>query len=120
MKTFKISILLLSVLLLEGCGFVPTTMRHDSTVLTNVTLSQNNFTVLGQVEAAASSTYILGFGGLSKQLYGQAKNEMIKKAGLKGRARAIANVTYEKHVAFYLVVEVVTVTATGTVVEFTD
>jgi hypothetical protein len=120
MKTVKLSAVLILTLLLSGCGFIMTTMNHDNTMLTNVELSQNNFVVLGQVEGVASSTYVFGFGGLSKQLYAQAKNEMIKKANLKGRSRAIVNVTYEKHVAIYLILEVYTVTATGTVIEFTD
>jgi hypothetical protein len=120
MKTLKITFAFFFMLLLSGCGFISTTMNNDNTMLTNVTLSQNNFSVLGQVEGVASSTYIVGFGGLSKKLYAEAKNEMIRKANLKGRARAIANVTYETHVAIYFIVETITVTATGTVIEFTD
>lgn len=120
MKTFKITIALCSILLLSGCGFITTSMKNDNTLLTNVTLSQNNFTVLGQVEGEASSTLILGFGGLSKQLYGKAKNEMIRKAGLRGKARAIVNVTYETHLSIMFVLQTTTVTATGTVIEFID
>lgn len=93
-------------------------MTHENTALTNVELSRKNFVVVGQVEGVASSTYVLGFGGLSKQLYTKAKNEMIRKANMRGKARAIVDVTYEKHVAYYVFVAVHKVTAVGTVVEF--
>jgi hypothetical protein len=119
MKTLKITIVLICMSVLSGCGFIGTQMANDTTMLTNVELSQKNFAVLGEVEGVASTRYILGFGSLSKQLYAKAKNDMIRKAGLKGKARAIVNITYEKHSSFYVFVVVSTVTATGTVVEFT-
>jgi hypothetical protein len=119
MKTLKIGIVFICMLALPACGMWSTSVRHEYTALTNVELSQKNFVVLGPVEGVAQEMYILGFGGMSKQLYGKAKNDMIRKANLKGRARAIVDVTYEKHTAFYLVAHICTVTATGTLVEFT-
>jgi hypothetical protein len=118
MKILKISIALICMSVLPGCGFITTMMTHENTALTNVELSRKNFVVVGQVEGVASSTYVLGFGGLSKQLYTKAKNEMIRKANMRGKARAIVDVTYEKHVAYYVFVAVHKVTAVGTVVEF--
>ena len=119
MKTLKITIVFICMSVLSGCGFITTRMLNDTSMLTNVELSQKNFVVLGEVEGSASSRRILGFGGLSKQLYAKAKNDMIRKASLKGKARAIVNITYESHSSFYVFVIVSTVTATGTVVEFT-
>lgn len=119
MKTLKIAIVLICMSVLSSCGFILTNMANGNTTLTNVELSQKNFVVKGQVDGSSSHWYIIGFGGLSRQLYAKAKNEMIQKASLKGKARAIVDITYETHVAFFVVVEIRTVTATGTVIEFT-
>jgi hypothetical protein len=119
MKTLLLAISLAALLLLSGCGVTGTAIANGNTTLTNIELSQKNFTVLGQTEGEASDMYILGFGGLSKNLYGKAKNDMIEKANLKGKARAIVDITYETHTSFYLVVALYRVTATGTVIEFT-
>ncbi|MDR1356812.1 MAG: hypothetical protein LBJ58_03980 [Tannerellaceae bacterium] len=120
MKKITFSLLLVCALILSGCGVTTTAMINDNTTLTNVELSKKNFVVLGQTEGVSSSTYILGFGGLSKRLYGQAKTDMLQNAKLRGKARAVVNITYDTHVSFYLVLSVYTVTATGTVIEFTE
>ncbi|MDR1880933.1 MAG: hypothetical protein LBQ78_08375 [Tannerellaceae bacterium] len=119
MKRVKVFIALICVLALSSCGYTKTAMTHGNTALTNVELSQKNFVVVGQAEGVATNSYVLGFGGLGKRLYSQAKNDMIQNAKLKGKARAIVDITYDKHVAHYVFFQVYTVTATGTVIEFT-
>ncbi|MDR1500024.1 MAG: hypothetical protein LBI58_03490 [Tannerellaceae bacterium] len=120
MKKVTFAILLACALVLPGCGVTSTAMINDNTTLTNVELSKKNFVVLGQTEGVSSDMYILGFGGFAKRLYGKAKTDMLQKANLKGKSRAVVNITYDTHIAFYFFVNVYTVTATGTVIEFTE
>jgi hypothetical protein len=92
-----------------------------ATSLTNVQLSQNNFKVLGRVQGSANNWYLFGFGGLlSQSLYSEAKGEMISNANLAGYPRAIVDVTYDRHVRTILVWADHKITATGTLIEFTD
>lgn len=66
--------------------------------VTNVTLSQKNYKVVGLVTGKAQATYVLGIGGLShKALVAMAKADMLKQANLMGSARAVVNVTTEEN-----------------------
>jgi len=106
---------------LTGCGVSSTAGSNSATSLTNVQLSQNNFRVIGRISGSANNWYVLGFGGLlSKHLYGEAKNAMLRKADLTGRARAVIDITYDTHVRTILLYSDYTVTCTGTLIEFTE
>jgi hypothetical protein len=108
------------LLALSGCGINTTVMNNNNTSITNVELSKKNFVVLGRVDGQASDMYVLGFGGLSKVLYGRAKNDMLQKIKMQGKARAVIDVTFDVHTSFYLLLFFQTVTATGTIIEFTE
>ena len=91
-----------------------------NTARTEVVLSQNNYRVLNQVEGTSESTYILGFGGCSeKSLKDNAVNDMFSKVSLKD-GQAIANITFTTSVKTVLgIYTEMTVTAHGTLIEFT-
>ena len=115
-------ILIVLPLLLSSCGTNLTTFFNASESMTQVELSENNFPVVERVMGESNNVYIFGIGGLSnKALLGQAKNDMMEKAGLVGTSRAMVNITYDRHVSgvppIYYEVKV---TATGYVIEFTD
>ena len=115
-------VFVLSSFLLSSCGTNLTMFYNSANEMTQVELSENNFTVVERVTGESDNVYILGIGGLSnKDLLSQAKNNMMEKAGLVGTSRAMVNITYDRHVSgfapFYYEVKV---TASGYVVEFTD
>ena len=95
---------------------------NSSAVLTNVELSKNNFKVIGSVKGSASNWWIfLIFGGMKKNILGQAHQQMLAEAKLEGTSKAVINVTYDWHKMFVLIFfGKSTVTAHGTVIEFTS
>jgi hypothetical protein len=112
--------LLVCLVMLSSCGITTSHVSNNVTTVTHVQLSQNNFRVIGRVSGSAKNWYILGFGGLlSRNLYGKAKDNMMRKVDLTG-ARAIIDVTYDTHVREIIVYGDYTVTATGTLIEFID
>jgi hypothetical protein len=88
---------ILIVMLFSSCGMntaLTATLNYN---VTNVTLSQKNYKVVGLVTGKAQATYVLGIGGLShKALVAMAKADMLKQATLMGSARAVVNVTTEE------------------------
>ena len=110
---------LVGMLFLTSCGVhFPLTHNLNQNV-TNVDLSQNNYTVIKTVTGEAEAKYILGFGGLKKRsLMELAKKEMITEAEMDGKSRALTNVTVEVYVKSYLFVTHRKVVVSGQVVEF--
>ena len=95
-------------------------MTNNATTLTNVELTKKNFKVLARVEGEASSTYVLGFGGLSNALYTRAFDNMMNKVKLQGRARAVVNVMYDTEFNTYFLFSTRKVKAIGYLIEFTE
>ena len=122
MKKFLFSLIaLMGVLMFGGCSthFYPTFNSNLSK--TDVVLTQKNFTVVGQAEGTASTTLVLGIGGLSKKaLNGNAVAAMYENAKLTG-SQTIVNVNIKSSSAgcapFFVHT---TYTATGTIIEFTE
>jgi hypothetical protein len=122
MKVVLSLVCIAGIISFTGCGVSTTAGVNSATSLTNVQLSQNNYRVIGRISGTANNWYVLGVGGLlSKNLYGAAKNEMLRKADLNGKARAVIDVTYDTHVRSILIFYAdYTVTCTGTLIEFTE
>jgi PBP1b-binding outer membrane lipoprotein LpoB len=94
-KVFLISLL---ALFLVSCGVNSHLSYNQNNQQTNVVLSENNYKVVAKVKGEATATYILGFGGLkNRALVEMAKANMLDKADILGKARAIINVTAEEH-----------------------
>ncbi|HQB69584.1 MAG TPA: hypothetical protein P5564_04560 [Paludibacteraceae bacterium] len=113
---------ILGLLLLTGCAGANLSQHINNDVTqTSVVLSQDNYRIIGEVSGEATSTYILGIGGLSKKaLTNNSRADMYAKAKLKdGQAiinvsttvsvKVIAGPIYMKYIA----------TTTGYVIEFT-
>jgi hypothetical protein len=120
MKTLRYLPLALSVALFTSCG-MNSNLVNQFTVYGNnsqVVLDQANYRVVGTVSGSASDSYFLGFGGFKSNLVERAKRDMYQKAELDGKARAVINMSVERHRANYLLARKLTMTVTGTVVEF--
>ena len=117
-KLFLICAVTFAVLCLGSCGVANTVSNNIST--TKVTLSENNFKVVGQAYGEATATYICGIGGFSKKaLKNNAINEMSKNANLSG-AQSLANITTNVSVKMITPLYMkVTYTATANIIEFT-
>ena len=117
-KLFLICAVTFAVLCLGSCGVATAISNNIST--TKVTLSENNFKVVGQAYGEATATYICGIGGLSKKaLKNNAINEMSKNANLTG-AQSLVNIT--THASIKMITPLymqVTYTATANIIEFT-
>lgn len=110
-----------AAMLLSSCGVNSNLVNHFTTYGngTMVELKEANYRVVGQVSGTASDMYFLVFGGLKANLVEQAKRDMLQKSELDGKARAVVNVGMERHWANFFVARKLTVTMTGTVIEFT-
>ena len=120
MRTKPFILTIAAATLFSSCGINSNLVNQFTTYGngTMVELSEANYRVVGQVSGSAADMYFLSFGGLKPDLVEQAKREMILKAEMEGKARAVVNVGVERHRANYLLARKLTVTMTGTVIEF--
>ena len=110
---------IISAILFTGCAGVHSLTQTPIANSPTVTLSQNNFHVVKHVEASATTTRILGIGGLShKAMKQNAVADMMKKANLTGSQAMINITTKVSTIAWTPLYVETTVTAYGTVVEF--
>ncbi len=119
-SAFAAVILIAFTTLLSSCGMNSNLVNQFSVYGNNtqVVLDQANYRVVGQVSGTASDNYFLGIGGFKTNLVEQAKLDMYKKAELDGKARAVINMSVERHSARYVLAAKRTMTVTGTVIEF--
>lgn len=118
-RNFAFTLLIVLAVLSSGCAvhFPLSTNMNQS--ITNVELSEKNFTVVKTVSAEASAQYILGFGGLKKRaLVELAKKDLVAQAEMEGKSRALINLTVEEYVQNYVVLIRHKVVVTAQVVEF--
>ena len=113
------AMLLCVVAMFTGCGMLNQLTTNVNMAETSVQLSTGNYKVVKNVSGAATETYILGIGGLSKTAL--AKNsyaEMVKNANLKDN-QAIINVSTVENYKLYVVYGVREMVTSGVVIEFT-
>ncbi|MBO5759895.1 MAG: hypothetical protein J6R31_07650 [Rikenellaceae bacterium] len=105
---------------LTGCGTQQNTLASISNS-PDVILRENNFKVVGTVQASSSVSYVFGIGGLSRRAIREnAIAKMMKNAELQG-AQTIINITERVSVAGVPpLFTKFTVTTSGTIIEFTD
>lgn len=112
---------MLLTITLAGCGANPTFYLNANNNGTMVELSKKNFQVVNKVSATVETSYIFGIGGFNEiGLFERAKAEMMEKADIEGKARAVINVTYEDHIDFAFIWVKRSFTVSGHVIEFTD
>ncbi|MFP4531641.1 MAG: DUF6567 family protein [Desulfobacterales bacterium] len=111
-----ISVGLIGCFLFTGCSTTHGNIGHS--IVTSVQLSQANYTVLKTVSGSAKADYAFGIGPSEQDLRAQAKREMISKADLVGKPRALANVTTDVKRSCFLIWRQIKVDVTGEVIEF--
>ena len=90
--------ILISMVGISSCGIGHAYVLNQNQNTTQVELSADNFTVVGQVSGSSEVEYVLFFGGIKKRnLYQDAYSGMMEKAELVGKSRAITNITTEEH-----------------------
>lgn len=106
----------------SGCGYHMALMHNVNNSSTVVELSEANFVILERVSGEASASYVFGIAGKSNRaLINAATSDMLAKAPLAGKPRALVNLTTETTLSkvvlpFYFRK---TITVSGQVVEFT-
>ncbi len=121
MKNFIL--LLIVAFTFVGCGVNEHLSYNENQQQTSVQLSKANFIVVAKVKGEATATYWFGIGGIKeKALVEMAKADMLSKANILGKPRAIINVTSEIHHLGVLspIYYRKTVIVSGHVIEFTD
>ncbi len=121
MKAIKFIVAIVIALSFTSCGIADQLTRNQNQNSTTVVLSESNYTVVKNVEASVSDTYIFGIGGLNKKhLLANSMDELTKKADLQG-SQALINVTTKFHVQTVLGIWTkITYISHGTVIEFQD
>ena len=121
MKKFLLLAVVAFAFVLSGCSAHLYSSSNASVAKTEVVLSQKNFKVVGQAEGVATVSQVLGIGGCSqKQVRANAVGEMFKSANLTG-AQTIININVKQAVSgFPPFFTRTTVSATGTIIEFTE
>lgn len=106
--------------MLSSCSVSQEATSNQNQIQTSIVLNQKNYKVVETVTGESKQNYVLGIGGLSrKSLRESAMSDMLKKANLKGEARAIINTNVQYKNQFYLLWGKRKAIATGTVIEFT-
>jgi hypothetical protein len=99
----KLSLILLPILILTNCGFMPSGYLGHSTN-TQVILQEANFKVINSVRGQATASFILGIGPSQSHLYARAKRNMLESANLSGggtKSRALINFTTDEQIKYF-------------------
>ena len=119
MRKLKLLPIVFAFLFFSGCAFHNGLTNNFNNNNTNVELNQKNYKVVDYVKGNAECTYIFGIGGLSKDaLVEKARSEMYRNANLKGKARAISNISVDTKYTIFPIIRKITITVSGHVVEF--
>ena len=118
MKKILYFIFACGAMMLTSCAFNTTSYQNVDEVNTVVDLSNVDYEIIGTVEGQSKQTYVFGIGGLSKKsMLENAKADMYRNANLKAN-EAIIYPSTTTSVQSYVVVDIVTATATGYKVKF--
>ena len=102
-------------MIMTGCsmtnGFI------GNAIVTEVQLNQANFDVLRSVTGEASASYFLGIGPSGQNLYAKAKQDMLRKAKLKG-SQALVNITSDEKRSGFIIWRQHKVYVSAEIVEF--
>ncbi len=117
----KVILFFAVALLFTSCAFHQGLTNNTNVHSTEVVLSERNFRVVSNVQGETGALYIFGIGGQSKSaMIAEAKAQMLLKADMIGKARAIVNETVEVQHNFFLVGYKRKVTVTAQIIEFVN
>ncbi len=117
--------MILSSIILLFAFFIGCTYSHNGyighSINTEISLTKANYKVIKSVSGQASDDYILYFFGADEQnLMGKARRDMINKADLIGKPRAVINITTDIVTSGFIPFVITkTCYASGEVIEFT-
>ena len=118
-KTIKKIALFFVVASLVSCGTTKGIIGNSTS--TQVILKENNFKVIESVTGEATCASFFGIGINQRNLYDQARRDMISKAKITGTSRAIINVTVDvRNTWLLMIVQQKTIYVSGEVIEFTE
>lgn len=120
MKIRFVFILLFTLLFTTSCKYHYGLTHNENHHQTQVVLDESNYRVVKYVEGDAYARYFLGIGGgASKRgIIARARENMLQKAGLIGKSRAVINETVELRVKNSLFITEVRYIVSGYIVEF--
>ena len=107
------------ILILNSCGMTRGNLGNENSTVVN--LSKNNFKIIKTAEGEATAHTVLGiFGFNHKDLYNQAKKNLIVNADLNGQSKALINFTVDEstHIGFLGLFNRKTITISAQVIEF--
>lgn len=117
----NIILLFICSVILTGCATHNGLTDNRNIHGTQVVLSERNFKVVANVKGESETTYVFGFGGLSRSaMIAEAKAQILERADMIGKSRALVNETVEVKSSVYLIVMKRKVTVTAQVVEFVN
>jgi len=99
----KLSLIILPILILTNCGFMPSGYLGHSTN-TQVILQEANFKVISTVRGQETASFILGIGPSQSHLYARAKRDMLGNANLSGggtKSRALINIITDQQIRYF-------------------
>jgi hypothetical protein len=114
----KLVFLCAIAILFSACGVHHALTYNANNSNTNIVLSTNNYKIIQRVEGQATSATVFGIGNF-KALVANARADMLKKANLVGKSRAIINEYIEVNKKSIFIVGTKTVTVSAYVIEFT-
>lgn len=120
MKIQAVCIILSALLLTTSCAYHNGLTHNENHHQTQVVLDESNYRIVNYVEGDACARYFLGIGGgASKRgIIARARENMLQKAGLVGKSRAVINETVELRVKNSLFITEVRYIVSGYIVEF--
>jgi hypothetical protein len=119
-RVLKVILIISLILSLSSCAIHSGLTFNTNNNVTNVVLQGNNYKIVQKVKGEASGLTVLGIGGSFRALIENARSDMLSKANLMGRSRAIINETVEVNNKFFVVFWIKTITVSAYVIEFTD
>ena len=110
-----------AILGLTSCGTSSHLSHNQNQNQTSVVLNQANYKVVETVSAKVTQIYVFGMGGITaKALRESALSKMMNSANLNGGSKAVINTNVQETVKMITPIYMErTVTASGTIVEFT-
>jgi len=119
-KIFGVIIVFAIIFSLSSCGIHTGLTNNANNHTTTVVLEKKNYRIVQKVKGTSSGLYVLMFGGSFSAEIEAARSRMLESAGLIGSSRAVINETVETNWKIFFFVNIVTITVSAYVIEFTE
>ena len=115
----KIFIFTVALEFICGCSYHQG--QFQPSAVTEVHLEKANYVVIDHIEASASATYLLSMNFNYQSLFDDALKSLMEKAAMKGKPRALVNLTEDKKFeGIWPLVFTKTIYVSANVIEFKD